>query len=251
MYSNKEIINLIDLTLLDEKGGFDAVKALSQKANALSTKVASICIYPKFIEKARQELNKEIKIATVVNFPLGNDSKEKVMELTKEALNAGADEIDMVIPYKNYLKMDQNKIHADEISIELVKALKAICGKKILKVIIESGELKDEKLIAQASIDAVIAGADFIKTSTGKTKNGASIKAAKIMLNTIKLLNKKGLTCGFKASGGVRTKTQAEEYLNLAKDILGEKFIDQKTFRFGASGLLDTLLTGEENQSSY
>lgn len=236
--SNKEIISLIDLTLLDEKGDQKAIEALCSKANALETHVAAICIYPKFILFAKKILNPDIAIATVVNFPKGDLSISEVVDQTVFALDQGADEIDLVIPYQNYQKVD---VHSDDASIELVQTIKKICGDKILKVIIESGALSISG-INQASKDAIDAGADFIKTSTGKIPTGARLDAAKIMFDAIDDARQKGVTCGFKASGGIRTKEDALSYLKLAEAKLGKAFINSKTFRFGASSLLDDLI---------
>ncbi|MCF6764188.1 deoxyribose-phosphate aldolase [Thiotrichales bacterium 19S3-7] len=238
MFNKETIISLIDLTYLDDQGNDAQVEALCQKANNLVTPVASICIYPRAIQTARAQLNKEIAIATVINFPTGNLALDQVIAEAEFALMQGADEIDLVIPYQNYLKHAQ----ADNQSIELVKAIKAVCQNKCLKVIIESGELKSPQLIRQASIDAIDGGADFIKTSTGKVAIGATLDAASIMLDVIKDCKAYEVVCGFKASGGIRCEEDAISYLELAEEKLGKGFIHPKTFRFGASSLLDDLV---------
>ncbi|MCF6777052.1 deoxyribose-phosphate aldolase [Thiotrichales bacterium 19X7-9] len=238
MFNKEQIISLIDLTLLDEQGHFSEIEALCQKANHIDIPVASICIYPKFIQKARVILDDSIPIATVINFPNGDQPVSNVIQEAEFSLNQGADEIDLVIPYQNYLLSNQ----ADEQSIELIKQIKAICHDKILKVIIESGELRAYQFIKQASIDAILAGADFIKTSTGKVAVGATLDAASIMLDVIKDCQNQGMSCGFKASGGIRTTKDAINYLELAQEKLGDGFIHRKTFRFGASSLLDDLI---------
>ncbi|TNF66270.1 MAG: deoxyribose-phosphate aldolase [Gammaproteobacteria bacterium] len=238
MFNKEQIISLIDLTLLDEQGHFSEIEALCQKANHIDIPVASICIYSRFIQKAQAILDKQIPIATVINFPNGDQPVSNVIQEAEFALNQGADEIDLVIPYQNYLLSNQT----DEQSIELIKQIKAMCHDKILKVIIESGELKSSQLIKQASIDAVLAGADFIKTSTGKVVVGATLDAASVMLDVIKDCQNQGVLCGFKASGGIRTPKDAINYLELAQEKLGDDFIHRKTFRFGASSLLDDLI---------
>ena len=127
-----------------------------------------------------------------------------------------------------------------QVGYDLVRACKDVCGEAVtLKVIIESGELESSVLIRLASEIAIEAGADFIKTSTGKVPVNATLEAAKIMLQVIKEKNK---AIGFKAAGGVKTTQQAADYLALAEDIMGKEWISPKTFRFGASSLLGDLL---------
>ena len=145
----------------------------------------------------------------------------------------GADEIDVVLPYKAFMDGDK------EAAAALLKATREACKGKVMKVIIESGVLAHAALIADASRLSIECGADFIKTSTGKTAVSATLEAANAMLEVIR---ESGKPVGFKASGGVRTTEQAADYLTLADKIMGPKWANTKTFRFGASGLRDSLL---------
>ena len=205
-------------------------------------------MYPRFVPVARKTLKEigavDIKIATVTNFPHGNDDIGIAVAETKAAVAYGADEVDVVFPYRALMAGNQ------EIGFELVKACKAACGDDVmLKVIIESGELKTPELIRAASEIAIAAGADFIKTSTGKVLVNATPEAAKIMLEVIK---EKNPAVGFKAAGGVKNAEQAADYLALAESVLGENWVSAKTFRFGASSLLGSLLQtlGHQSQTS-
>ncbi|WP_235603283.1 deoxyribose-phosphate aldolase, partial [Piscirickettsia litoralis] len=156
-------------------------KLCSQASNRLGA-VAAVCVYPQFVSLAKKLLkDKKIQVATVVNFPLGNESADKIFTEIKQALVEGADEIDLVIPYQEYLQQGYSD-HA----LMLVRESKASCQNKLLKVILETGELKSQELIFKAASDAIISGADFIKTSTGKTPVGATLEAVEVMLSAIK-----------------------------------------------------------------
>ncbi|MEW6996898.1 deoxyribose-phosphate aldolase [Colwelliaceae bacterium BS250] len=230
-----QAINLMDLTTLNDNDTDNIVAQLIAKSCAAPGHTAAICIYPRFVPAAKKLLkNTSILIATVTNFPHGNDDIDIAVAETKAAVAYGADEVDVVFPYKALMNGDSN------VGFELVKACKAVCpANVILKVIIETGELQTPALIKQASEICINAGADFIKTSTGKVAVNATPEAAKIMLQVIKDLNPK---VGFKAAGGVRTVADAKIYLDMAADILGETWLTPNTFRFGASGLLNNLL---------
>jgi deoxyribose-phosphate aldolase len=170
-----------------------------------------------------------VQIATVANFPQGEDRLEQVLHDIRQALDAGATEIDLVMP-QSYRQSQVN--HA----IEYVKACKLACGPQVkLKVILETGALASPEMIAQASRDMINAGADFLKTSTGKIVTGASLEAAAIMLSEIKASQR---PIGFKAAGGVKTANQAAGYLYLVKEMLGETWLTPKLCRIGASSLL-------------
>ncbi|XQW83400.1 deoxyribose-phosphate aldolase [Thalassotalea piscium] len=234
----KLAISLMDLTSLTNNESEQDIINLCKQANSEEGNTAAICIYPKYIPIARKQLalqnTPNIKIATVTNFPDGSDDINLAVNETKEAISLGADEVDVVFPYQSLINGDET------IGFELVKACKAVCGKKtLLKVIIESGVLATEELIKKASTIAINAGADFIKTSTGKVEVNATPEAAKIMLETINNLNP---NVGFKAAGGVRNVSDAEMYLTLALDTLGSAWLNASHFRFGASSLLDSLL---------
>ncbi len=174
-----------------------------------------------------------VKVATVTNFPHGNNDIALAVRETQNAIAKDADEVDVVFPYRALMGGDE------VIGAKLVTECKAACGDKTLKVIIESGELKTPELIKKASEIAIANGADFIKTSTGKVPVNATLESAEIMLNVIK---NSGKTVGFKAAGGVRSTEDAKAYLQLAEKIMGKNWINADNFRFGASGLLGSLL---------
>jgi deoxyribose-phosphate aldolase len=147
----------------------------------------------------------------------------------RQSLNDGATEIDMVFPYKQYLKGKKSN------ALNKVKACKELVGKNILlKVILETGVIDNLTIIEQLSYELIAAGADFLKTSTGKVSVGATLEAAAVMLSAIKL---SGATIGFKASGGIRTVEQATQYIRLAEDIMGAEWVTPEHFRIGTSGL--------------
>jgi len=231
-------LNLMDLTTLNDDDTDAKVIALCHQAKSPAGLTAAVCIYPRFIPIARKTLREigadAVRIATVTNFPHGNDDIEIAVAETRAAVADGADEVDVVFPYRALMAGNE------QVGFELVKACKAACGDQVLlKVIIETGELKSEALIRRASELAIDAGADFIKTSTGKVAVNATLEAARIMMEVIKAKNP---AVGFKPAGGVKDAAKAAEYLDLAASILGENWVSSRTFRFGASSLLASLL---------
>ncbi len=235
-------LQLMDLTTLNDDDTDEKVIALCHRAKSPAGNTAAICIYPRFIPIARKTLREqgtpEVRIATVTNFPHGNADIEIALAETRAAIAYGADEVDVVFPYRALMAGDRDTGFA------LVKACKEACAAAdvLLKVIIETGELKEEALIRTASEIAIDAGADFIKTSTGKVPVNATPEVAAIMLQVIR---DKGVQqqVGFKPAGGVRTAEDAALYLKLADDTLGEGWADARHFRFGASSLLANLLS--------
>ncbi|NOQ80035.1 MAG: deoxyribose-phosphate aldolase [Gammaproteobacteria bacterium] len=236
-YTSRQAIGLMDLTTLSDDDTDQKVIKLCHDAHTAAGDTAAICIYPRFIPIARKTLREQntpqIKIATVTNFPHGNDDLDTALAETRAAVAYGADEVDVVFPYRA-LKAG-NRI----IASEMIKACREICADITLKVIIESGELKTPELIRSASEISIAAGADFIKTSTGKVPVNATIEAARVMLEVIK---ESGLDIGFKAAGGVKDAVAAKEYMELAAGIMGENWVNADHFRFGASSLLVSLL---------
>ncbi|MBT0727095.1 deoxyribose-phosphate aldolase [Rosenbergiella australiborealis] len=250
-----QALGLMDLTSLNDDDTEQKVKTLCQQAKTVMGNTAAVCIYPQFIAAAREALQSqdtpEIKIATVANFPHGNADITVAVAETRAAIASGADEVDVVFPWRALREGNS------EVGFELVRECKAVCALSnvLLKVIIESGELKEPSLIRQASELAIDAGADFIKTSTGKVPVNATLEAARIMLEVIRDKNKVN-EVGFKAAGGVKTMEDAAAYLALAADIVGPDWVDKRHFRFGASGLLGNLLAscghGEQDlQAKY
>ncbi|QRM53791.1 deoxyribose-phosphate aldolase [Sinorhizobium sp. BG8] len=229
-------LSLLDLTNLADDCDAAAIETLCAQAVTPFGHAAAICIWPRFVAQARGTLgpNSAVKIATVVNFPSGDLPVETVVAEARQAIADGADEIDLVIPYKALLAGDEAAVRT------MVTAVRDVCAPPVLlKTILETGELKDPGLIRNASHIAISAGSDFIKTSTGKVPVNATLEAADIMLNAIR---ESGRNVGFKPAGGVRTVGDATLYLNLAATIHGPDWAIPSTFRFGASGLLNDIL---------
>ena len=237
-----KILQLIDLTTLNNNDSYDTIKSLCNRSITPFGNVAAICIYSHFIEYAKkiyQDLGENIKIATVVNFPYAMIDFELIKNEVYLAINRGVDEIDLVFPYHALMAGDA------DIGFNIVKGVRHICKNIVLKVIIESGELKTSELIYQASKIAISAGCDFIKTSTGKVPVNATIDAVKVMLSAISDTNKE---CGIKVAGGVKNVEDAIGYYNLVKECMGESWINFNTFRFGTSSLLDNLINYLNNK---
>ncbi|UTV27238.1 deoxyribose-phosphate aldolase [Photobacterium atrarenae] len=232
-------LQLMDLTTLNDDDTDAKVIELCKNAKTPVGNTAAICIYPRFIPVAKKQLREqgtpEVRIATVTNFPHGNDDIAIAVAETKAAVAYGADEVDVVFPYRALMAGNE------EVGFELVKQCKAACGDILLKVIIETGELKTPELIKKASEISIKAGADFIKTSTGKVPVNATPEAAEIMLTVIKDMGVEK-TVGFKPAGGVRTAEDAKQFLDMADRILGADWADNMHYRFGASSLLANLL---------
>ncbi len=232
-------LKLMDLTTLNDNDTDEAVIALCKNAKTAVGNTAAVCIYPRFVPIAKKTLREqgtpEVRIATVTNFPHGNDDIAIAVAETKAAVAYGADEVDVVFPYRALIAGDET------VGFELVKQCKEACGDVLLKVIIETGELKEEALIKKASQICIEAGANFIKTSTGKVPVNATPEYARMMLEVIRDMGV-AKTVGFKPAGGVRTAEDAQAYLAMADDILGGDWADNMHYRFGASSLLTNLL---------
>lgn len=228
-------LSLLDLTNLRDDCDAAAIDELCRRAQTSFGTTAAICIWPRFVAQARQLLGQghAVRIATVVNFPSGNLPVSAVVEETEGAIRDGADEIDLVIPYQAFISGNESAV------TEMVSAVRQACPHACLKVILETGELKDSAIISRASELAIEAGADFIKTSTGKVTVNATLEAADIMLRAIRDSRKR---IGFKPAGGIGTVADADLYLRLAETIMGPDWIMPSTFRFGASSLLDDIL---------
>jgi deoxyribose-phosphate aldolase len=238
-HSNRETaavaLSLLDLTNLKDDCTQEQIDILCARAQTPYGNSAAICIWPRFVAHARAILGNDhkVRIATVVNFPSGSMEVADVAAETREAIADGADEIDLVIPYRKFLEGNEQAV------TEMVTAVRAECGPVMLKVILETGELKDAALIRRASELAIDAGADFIKTSTGKVAVNATLEAADIMIRAIR---QSGRNIGFKPAGGIGSVADAALYLSLAETIMTPDWAMPSTFRFGASGLLDDIL---------
>jgi deoxyribose-phosphate aldolase len=230
----RRALALLDLTDLADDATEEGTRDLCQRAVSGPVPVAAICLWPRFVATARAELGDgPVRIATVVNFPDGDTPIAPAMRETEEALAAGADEIDLVLPWRAVLAGQTTAAAA------MVRNVKGLCDERRLKVILETGEYPNLDKVRTTSELAIAAGADFIKTSTGKTANAASIPAARVMLNVIA---EAGRPVGLKPSGGIRTLADARRYLDLADAIMGEDWATPMTFRFGASGLYGALV---------
>ena len=241
----KMILNMIDLTTLEGKDTEQKVKKMCYKAANLYEAfeniptVAAICIYPSMVKIAKKELlNSSIKVASVsTGFPSGQSVLAVKLFETQLALDDGADEIDMVISRGKFLEGEYNYVF-DEIA-----KIKDLCKNRTLKVILETGELGSLDNVRIASLIAIYAGADFIKTSTGKIQPGATMPVTLVMLEEIKnYYNKTGIQVGIKPSGGVSNSKLALDYLTMIKEVLGDAWLTNSLTRFGASSLTNNVL---------
>lgn len=228
-------ISLVDLTDLADDCDAAAVDALCDRAVAAGT--AAVCVWPDFVARASARLaaaGASVAVATVVNFPSGDERAFATRVLTERVLADGADEVDVVLPHRWFARGDRGRAAA-----VLSAVREATDGRALMKVILETGCLVEPGLVADAARFAVDHGADFVKTSTGKTDVSATPEAVGTMLGVIAATVR---TVGIKPSGGIRTAVDAESYLALAESVMGAAFVRPATFRFGASGLLDALL---------
>lgn len=239
------LLNCVDLTTLNTTDSERSVAAFTQKVNDFETNhpdyknVAAICVYANFAATVRANLEvSEVKIAVCsANFPSSQARLEVKCAETALAVADGADEVDIVLNHGYFNDGDYAAL-ADEIS-----EIKAAAGEdSLLKVILETAALKTAENIRNAAILSMYSGADFIKTSTGKGYSGATPEAAYVMCQCIKeYYEKTGTMVGFKASGGVRTPDDALTYYTIVKQVLGERWLDNRYFRIGASSLAGNL----------
>jgi deoxyribose-phosphate aldolase len=223
---------LLDLTSLSETDTDSDVERLCRRATTYGT--AAVCIWPRFVPLAKGLLRGSgVRLATVANFPHGGDDIARAAADCAAAAAAGADEVDVVAPIAAIRGGDIGMVS------ELVTACRTAASETTLKVILETGVLAEPSLIAGAARAAVMAGCDFLKTSTGKAPVGATLDAAAVMLAVIEEAEGR---VGFKAAGGIRTAREAASYLYLAEQLIDPSWASPKTFRFGASALLDDLL---------
>jgi deoxyribose-phosphate aldolase len=238
-------LSMIDLTTLEGKDTQGKVKQMCYKAQHLADHieglptVAAVCVYPNHVKTARLALgNTAIKIASVATaFPSGNSSRKIKLEDTKIAVSNGADEVDMVISRGEFLSGNFNFVF-DEIA-----TIKAACEHARLKVILETGELSTLDNVRKASDIAIAAGADFIKTSTGKIQPAATMPVTYVMLQAIKdHYEATGKMVGMKPAGGISTAKSSLQYLVMLYETLGEKWMTNEWFRFGASSLANDII---------
>ncbi len=239
-------IRCIDLTTLEGRDSPGRVRSLCAKALVPAPgapRVAAVCVYPNLVAVAKDALRgSDVKVASVATaFPSGLSSLEVKLRDTEAALEAGADEIDMVIDRGAFLAGDETRV------FEEIAAVKRVCGAIHVKAILETGELGSYDAIRRASDLALDAGADVIKTSTGKIGTSATLPAALVMCEAIRdFARRTGERRGLKVAGGVRTTKIAIAYLVLIDETLGEPWLSPDLFRIGASALLDDLLLQRE-----
>lgn len=242
----RQVFSCIDNTTLEGADTRQRVQQLCERSIQLQdaahgiSHVAAVCVYPVFVRQAAHLLqNSGIKVASVAGaFPAGQSPLPVKLQEIKYALDEGADEIDMVISRGSFLEGDYQKVF-DEIAV-----IRDLTQGRTLKVILETGELQTADNIAKASQIAIDAGADFIKTSTGKIAVSATLEAAEVMLNIICNHHKKtGKWVGFKAAGGISTPEEVLKYYLLACQIVGKEQTTNQFFRIGASRLTERLFT--------
>ncbi|HMZ45910.1 MAG TPA: deoxyribose-phosphate aldolase [Chitinophagaceae bacterium] len=247
----KLVLNMIDLTTLEGKDTNGKVKQLCYKAQHLHNNypdlptVAAVCVYPSMVKVAKNALgNSGVKVAAVATaFPSGQAPKEVKITDTKFAVDNGADEIDMVISRGKFLQGEYNFVF-DEIA-----TIKEACGNARLKVILETGELVTYDNVRKASDIAMYAGADFIKTSTGKIQPAATMPVTLVMLEAIRdFYYKTGKMIAMKPAGGISKSKAALHYLVMLQETLGSAWMSNHWFRFGASSLANDVLMQLEKE---
>lgn len=241
----KLALNMIDLTTLEGKDTEGKVRQMCYKAVHLHDvypglpTVAAVCVYPTFVKTAKEALKTSgVKVASVATaFPSGQSTRAIKIADTKFAVENGADEVDMVISRGELLKGNYNFVF-DEIA-----AIKEACGKARLKVIFETGEISTLDNVRKASEIAIYAGADFIKTSTGKISPAATMPVTLVMLEAIRdYYYETGVMVGMKPAGGISTAKSALHYLIMLRETLGNAWLSNEWFRFGASSLANDVL---------
>lgn len=254
-------LNMIDLTTLEGKDTPNKVKQMCYKAQHLHDvceglpNVAAVCVYPSMVKVAKEAVgNSGVKVASVATaFPSGQSTREIKLADTQFAVDNGADEIDMVISRGRFLSGEYNFVF-DEIA-----SIKEACGSARLKVILETGELVTLDNVRKASDIAIYAGADFIKTSTGKIQPAATMQVTYTMLMAIKdYYDKTGIMIGMKPAGGISNSKLALHNLVMVNETVGKEWLTNEWFRFGASSLANDVLmqimkakTGVYQSSNY
>ena len=225
---------LIDLTNLDAACTPQAIEHLCDRAVDHRPAVPAVCVWPTFVAQAVGLLRGSgVRVATVVNFPEGGTDAPAAVAEASQTLADGADEVDLVLPYRAFLAGD---VAGAATMVRAVRA--AVPEPHHLKVILETGGYPSQAEVRAAADLAIAEGADFVKTSTGKTDRSASPEAVRTLLEAIR---DSGRPVGVKPSGGIRTLDDAAAYLALADEVMGPSWATAHTFRFGASGLLDAV----------
>lgn len=230
--SARSALACLDLTSLNEQDSEADIERLCQRAQTRFGPVAAVCVWPRLAACARAQLPGHIAVAAVANFPDGGADLQRALRDTGVIAQSGAQEVDVVLPYTQLLAGDERSV------AHLLDAVRKACPGLLLKVILETGELKTDALMARAARLALDAGADFLKTSTGKTPISATPQAARIMLAAIAADPAAVKRVGFKAAGGIRTVQEAARYIALWHEYLGPEALSARRFRIGASSVL-------------
>ena len=228
-------LRCLDLTSLNDGDDEAAITRLCARAQGRFGNVAAVCVWPRFAAFARRQLPASIGVAAVANFPDGGSDIEAALRDVRQIVDAGAQEVDVVLPWRAL--RDGDLAAADA----LLRAVREASAGLRLKVILETGELQDAALIARAAQLALDAGADMLKTSTGKTPHGATPAAAEGMLHAIAAHPAARGQAGLKVSGGIRRVADALPYIALCRQHLGEAALQPQRLRIGASALLDDI----------
>jgi deoxyribose-phosphate aldolase len=216
----------LDLTSLNDADTTTDIERLCARAQGPFGSTAAVCVWPRFAAPARALLPAAVRVAAVANFPDGSSDIARAVRDTQQIVDAGGDEVDVVLPWRDLAAAPA-----------LLAAVRRACEGRTLKVILETGELNDETLIRRACTIALDAGADFLKTSTGKTKTSATLAAARLLLEAIRAGGHAAV--GFKPAGGIRTVADAGAYIALTQTMLGA--VTPQRFRIGASALLNDI----------
>lgn len=225
----------LDLTSLNDDDDEAAIAALCRRAVGPFGPVAAVCVWPRLAAVARAQLPPQIAVAAVANFPDGGTDLARVRREAAEVLQAGAQELDLVLPWRALRDGDEASC------AEVIRAARRAAPGLRLKLIVESGELADPRRVRRAAEIGLAEGVDFLKTSTGKVPVGATPEAAQTLLEAIAADPAARDRVGFKASGGVRTVADATLYIALVAQVLGESALDPARFRIGASSLLNDI----------
>jgi deoxyribose-phosphate aldolase len=225
----------LDLTSLNDADTEADVRALCARAQGPHGPVAGVCVWPRFAALARGLLPANIAVAAVANFPDGSADIQGALREARAIVAAGADEIDLVLPYARLAQGDAAAV------VALLAAVRAACAGRVLKVILETGVLATDALITRAAELSLAAGADFLKTSTGRTPVSATPHAALLMLRAIAADPRAARRVGFKAAGGIRTVAEAAGYFALCRAELGAAALQPRRLRLGASSLLNDI----------
>ncbi len=220
----------LDLTSLNDSETAAEIEALCRRATGRFGPTAAVCVWPRRAALARSLLPPQVAVAAVANFPDGGSDVERALRDTGQIVEAGAQEVDVVLPYRDLAAAPA-----------LLAAVRRACAGLTLKVILETGELREESLIRHACRMALDAGADFLKTSTGKTPVSATPAAARVLLQAIADDAAARSRVGFKPAGGIRTVADAGVHIALVQEILGPAAVHPARFRIGASSLLDDI----------